>query len=223
MVLELNSIYFKTLKQDTLENTNGGVMDIFFLLILGALIVISPGADFALILNETTSNGRKAGILISLGISMGVLVHVTYSLLGLGVVVSKNGLIFTIVKYLGATYLFYIGALSLYSSRKSSTYIGAPKKTSPISLVKKGFICNMFNPKTMIFFLSLFSQVMSMNVNKFFPLLYGIYLSLMHFLWFFCVAILLTSISKSYIDKYANIIKFVSGMALCVFGVKLLL
>ena len=223
MMLELNSIYFKALKQDTSKNTNGGVMDIVFLLMLGALIVISPGADFALILNETTSNGRKAGILISLGISMGVLVHVTYSLLGLGVVVSKSGLIFSIVKYVGAIYLFYIGALSLYSSRKSSTYMATPKRISSIGLVKKGFICNMFNPKTMIFFLSLFSQVMSMNVNKFFPLLYGLYLSLMHFLWFFCVAILLTSISKSHVDKYANTIKFVSGMALCVFGVKLLL
>ncbi len=75
--------------------------------ILGAA---SPGPDLALVLKNSLESGRKAGIYSALGIALGIAVHVSYSVLGLAVLISKSILLFNIIKLIGAAYLIYIGS-----------------------------------------------------------------------------------------------------------------
>jgi threonine/homoserine/homoserine lactone efflux protein len=75
--------------------------------------VMSPGPDFAVVTRNSLFNSRKVGIYTSLGIALGIMVHVTYSLLGVGLLISRSILLFNIIKFVGAAYLIFIGYKSL--------------------------------------------------------------------------------------------------------------
>lgn len=77
--------------------------------VITILAVISPGADFAMTVRNSYLYGRTAGVLAAVGISLGVLVHVTYTMLGVGLLVTRTPMLFTAMKLIGAAYLVYIG------------------------------------------------------------------------------------------------------------------
>ena len=72
-------------------------MEIFSLAILGILIVISPGADFILVLKNSLNQGRIAGIWTALGVSLAICVHISYSMLGISYLISQNEWLFNLV------------------------------------------------------------------------------------------------------------------------------
>lgn len=78
-------------------------------ILITILAVVSPGADFAIVTKNSYLYGRKIGVFTSLGISLGVLVHVTYTLVAVAFVMTYTPQILNIVKYIGALYLIYIG------------------------------------------------------------------------------------------------------------------
>src|SRR5579871_852922 len=80
---------------------------------LHLLAVMSPGPDFVLISRNSLVYSRKTGIYSALGLALGISVHITYSLIGIGYIISKSILIFSTIKFLGAGYLIYIGYKSL--------------------------------------------------------------------------------------------------------------
>ena len=77
------------------------------------LAVASPGPDFAVVLKESVAHGRRAGLFTAWGVGTGILLHVAYSLLGIGLLVSQSVLLFNLLKYLAAAYLVYIGIRAL--------------------------------------------------------------------------------------------------------------
>ncbi len=80
---------------------------------LHPLAVMSPGPDFVLISRNSLVYSRKTGVYTALGLALGVLVHITYSLVGIAIIISKSIIIFSTIKLLGAGYLIYIGYKSL--------------------------------------------------------------------------------------------------------------
>jgi hypothetical protein len=102
----------------------------FFLVALAHLIaVISPGPDFAMVLRQSITFGRRTAVWTSVGIGTGILVHVTYSLLGIGLLVRSSVLAFNILKWLGALYLAWIGLKALRSKQIAAGKAG--ESTSP--------------------------------------------------------------------------------------------
>ena len=97
-------------------------MELISFAVFGLLIVVSPGADFVLVFKNSAIFGRKAGILTALGIGIGVCVHITYSVIGISHLVSQNAVLFSIVKYIGAAYLIYLGVTGLVSSKLKLDY-----------------------------------------------------------------------------------------------------
>ncbi|MBE8589449.1 LysE family translocator, partial [Xenorhabdus griffiniae] len=85
------------------------MIELFSIATVTILAVISPGADFAMITRNSLIYGRKSGIYSSLGISAGVLVHVFYTLVGIGVLINQTPSFFAIIRIVGALYLIYIG------------------------------------------------------------------------------------------------------------------
>lgn len=170
-------------------------MDIWGLALLGILIVISPGADFVLVLQTSLNAGRKAGVWTALGISVAITLHISYSMLGLSYFISQNPTLFAALRYLGAGYLIYLGVKGLLS--KSQALHIERRKTEEQSgfyYFRQGLLCNALNPKTMLFFLSVFSQVMMIDTtSQTIPMFYGLYMIALHGLWFSAVAMLLTS------------------------------
>ncbi|MGY6570287.1 MAG: LysE family translocator [Salinarimonas sp.] len=84
------------------------------LIIVGitVLIMISPGPDMVIVMKNTFIRGKRAGLVTSAGILTGNLVHITYCAIGIGWLISQSILAFTILKYLSAAYLVYLGITS---------------------------------------------------------------------------------------------------------------
>jgi Putative threonine efflux protein len=89
------------------------MLELFTVATITILAVISPGADFAMVTRNSMMLSRRAGMLTAAGIALGVLVHVAYSLLGVGLVISRSILLFSLIKYMGAAYLVYLGVTML--------------------------------------------------------------------------------------------------------------
>lgn len=203
-------------------------METFNYVILGMLIVVSPGADFALVFRNSVSYGRVVGLYTGIGIGFGVTVHIVYSVFGISKILSHNETLFSVVQYAGAGYLIYLGVSGLITEKRVLSR--KDRANQNIKQVRKyfiqGLICNVLNPKTMLFFLSIFTQIISANNDKLtvFAIGYGAYLCLLHMLWFCLVALLVTSEQKArLILEYGHIINRLCGLALIMFGGSLLL
>lgn len=162
------------------------MLELFTVATITILAVISPGADFAMVSRNSMMMSRRAGVLTAVGISLGVLVHVAYSLLGVGLIISRSALLFNLIKYLGAAYLVFLG-ISMIRARP--TVDAAPRPAlSDIGALRTGFLTNATNPKTTLFVVSLFTQVISPRTPLPVQLGYGAFMSLAHLAWFILVA-----------------------------------
>ncbi|MDR0277008.1 MAG: LysE family transporter [Paucimonas sp.] len=157
------------------------------------LAVASPGPDFAVVVRESVTHGRRAGTWTAFGVGTAIFLHVGYSLLGIGLIVSQSIMLFNALKWAAAAYLVYIGFKALRSrpaaAGAESVQVSTVERTPRAAFVA-GFMTNGLNPKATLFFLSLFTVV----INPHTPLLvqagYGVYLALATGLWFCLVAML---------------------------------
>jgi len=156
------------------------------------LAVISPGPDFAVVIRNSVSAGRQAGLMTALGVGSGIFLHVAYSLLGIGLIVSQSIWLFNLLKLLAAAYLLYIGIRALGSRPQphGSDVPVAPVRMSAHKAFSVGFITNGLNPKATLFFLSVFTLVISPQTPTLIQAGYGVYLALATTLWFCLVALL---------------------------------
>lgn len=158
------------------------------------LAVISPGPDFAVVIRNSVSAGRQAGLMTALGVGSGIFLHVAYSLLGIGIIVSQSVWLFNLLKLLAGGYLLYIGikALAARPQQPASDVAVTTriKLLAPRKAFSIGFITNGLNPKATLFFLSLFTLVISPQTPVLVQAGYGLYLAIATTLWFCLVALL---------------------------------
>lgn len=156
------------------------------------LAVVSPGADFAMVTRNSMLLSRRAGVLTAAGISLGVLVHVGYSLLGVGLVISRSAMLFNLIKYLGAAYLVWLG-IGMLRVRPAQPGCGPAAPLTDFGALRRGFLTNATNPKTTLFVVSLFTQVVNPRTPLAVQLGYGAFMSLAHLVWFVLVALAFSS------------------------------
>lgn len=161
------------------------------------LAVASPGPDFAVVVRESVAHGRHAGTWTALGVGSAIFLHVGYSLLGIGLIVSQSIMLFNALKWLAAAYLLYIGFKALRArpaaaQPKDGARSGsaAPIQRSPGAAYRAGFMTNGLNPKATLFFLSLFTVVINPHTPLWVQAGYGVYLALATAGWFCLVALL---------------------------------
>jgi len=169
---------------------------------------------------------KKTGIYSALGLSMGIIVHISYSLVGIGLVISKSIILFSTIKFIGAAYLIFIGYKSLCS--KQGLISGEAEKKSQeidaLSAIKMGFLTNMLNPKVTLFFLSLFTQFIDPNTPFGMEIVYAGEMVAMTFIWFSFVAIMLSK--KEVKEKFSSMrsgIDKAFGAVLILLGIKVAL
>ncbi len=159
-----------------------------------ALAVVSPGPDFAIVLRQSLHHGRRTAIWTSVGIGCGLLVHITYSLLGLGFLLKNSPVALEIVKWLGAAYLAWIGVQALRSRPRTDDISLAPDVSAPAPRAAwaSGFLVNMFNPKAALFFIALFPLAVSSVTPKWIQVGYGAWMTLSTIGWFSFVSVVFT-------------------------------
>lgn len=141
-------------------------MDSRFVAFLGiaALLTIIPGADTALVTKNAISRGRSAAFFTTFGICLGCLCHATASALGLSIVLRESARLYEWVKLAGATYLVYIGARALWSSRNQdrgtalNDVLAKGTRAGLLRSFGEGLFTNLLNPKVAIFYLTFLPQ-----------------------------------------------------------------
>ncbi|AMC34068.1 LysE family translocator [Janthinobacterium sp. B9-8] len=138
-----------------------GIHDLGLFVISGLLLNMAPGPDSLLIVSRSAAQGWRSGSAAALGIGSGTLVHVFAAALGLSTLLATSAMAFTLVKYIGAAYLLYMGC-TLLLSRASAPAISQPVQTLAYRAVfLQGFFCNLLNPKVALFFLAFVPQFIS--------------------------------------------------------------
>ena len=107
---------------------------------------------------RSLSQGIRAGILSALGIFTGCLFHITAAVFGLSKIIEESVLLFSIIKYAGASYLVYLGIRSLLNTKRTKTEIKMLPPISQRKIFLQGMLTNILNPKVAIFFLSFLPQ-----------------------------------------------------------------
>jgi len=172
------------------QPTQGSTMNEWIVVITITLLAcISPGPDFAMVSRNGLLLSRRAGVLTAAGIGLGVLVHVGYTLLGLGWVLQQTPWLFNALKLAGAAYLVYLGIKMLRSSPDARQPDAASPALSDLAALRTGFLTNALNPKTSIFIVSLFMGVVRPDSGLPLQIAYGLFIAGAHVVWFSLVAL----------------------------------
>ena len=241
-----------------------------FLLITSVhlLAAASPGPDFVLVSQQTLAKGRRTGLICSVGITLGLSIHIIYSVLGLATLIAHSQPLLTAIKWLGGSYLVYLGwqgiqakpkkllnsanladatnsvvsvsqeALAKQTTSTNHTELSdkaiytkkystkkLPSDTeSTAAILRRGFFCNVFNPKAPVYFVAIFTLVLSPGIPLWQLAIYGVWMMVLQLAWFSTVVMLLSipAINRRF-QRFEHWIDRVLGSAMIVLGLNLIL
>jgi RhtB (resistance to homoserine/threonine) family protein len=201
------------------------LIELISLMAIFSFAIVSPGADLAMVMRQAIVHGRRQAIITSFGIGTALMFHVTYTILGLGLIISQSVYLFNIVKWLGVAYLVYIGVKALKAGRTEmdiSTEVRADRVQSAVKAFSLGFAANALNPKPVFFFLSIFSTVVSLHTPMAIKFGYGMVMASCLIIWFIGVsAFMTTPRMRSAFSRASKWIDRTSGVVFIALGIKL--
>ena len=189
------------------------------------LAAAAPGPDFILVSQQTLSNGNRAGLLCSLGIALGLSVHILYSSLGLAALIANSSSALWSIKLLGGCYLIYLGisGLRARAGNHQTEQLTTATESSALKTIGLGFLCNALNPKAPIYFVSLFTIVLSKDTPAQHLLIYGLWMMVLQLAWFSFLTLLLSRpLVTSKFQRMGHWIDRVAGGAMLILGLKVL-
>ncbi len=199
-----------------------GLMAVF------SVLVVSPGADFLLVVRQSLVHGRRAAIVTSFGIGASLLFHIGYTILGIGIIVAQSLFLFGLLKWAGAAYLVYLGWKSLRADafempdEKAQSQIAQAAPPSTLRLFLLGFATNALNPKPVLFFLSLFTALVSHDTPAAIQAVYGLLMAATLILWFVGVSTFftVTSVRERFV-AWGRWFNRITGMIFIGLGIRL--
>jgi threonine/homoserine/homoserine lactone efflux protein len=142
-----------------------GIHEFWLFIISGLLLNVTPGPDTAYIVGRSVQLGWRGGAAAALGISAGCLVHVFGAAIGLSALLAASSAAFTVVKWIGAAYLCFMGVRMLLSRphhQPGEAAVGngamSPRQISLGQVFWQGALTNALNPKVALFFLAFLPQ-----------------------------------------------------------------
>ena len=162
--------------------------ELFAVALITILAVISPGPDFAMVMRNSYLFGRRTGLICALGIALGVQVHVFYTMFGVSLLAHYAQPVLQGIKLAGACYLVYMGWKTFFNRTQVSRDLSERPPISGWQALYSGFLTNALNPKTTLFVVSTYTQVVSPGTPLVWQFGYGLFMSLAHWIWFGAVA-----------------------------------
>jgi RhtB (resistance to homoserine/threonine) family protein len=192
------------------------------------ILTLTPGLDTALVIRNTSRGGFHDGALTSLGICLGLFVHASFSALGISVILTQSAELFYAVKTVGAAYLIWLGISSLRAIKHSGGVAVGSVRNQDVNVrrsLREGFLSNVLNPKTAVFYLAFLPQFINPEYS---PFLQSLLMAAIHFviamLWQCGLSGMLNS-AKSLLNNatFVRWMEGTTGAVLIVLGVKLLI
>lgn len=189
--------------------------------LLGAMI---PGANMAIVLRNTLGGGVRAGLATAAGLASALLVHAMLSLIGIATLIAHSPAIYGGIRWLGSAYLLYMGIVYLLSSRNPGSSTADDGSGSQRHTFIAGLMISLFNPKVLLFFLAMFSQVLERNHGWPSLLLYGLTPVSIEFGWLTLVVLVLSrpAVQRG-LQRTRHRIERAVGVALVALGIKVAL
>jgi len=177
-------------------------LDEFLLIVIAHFFAVaSPGPDFAVVLKQSVQQGRRNALWTSAGVGAAILLHVAYCVLGVALILTQSPSLFMALKYLAGAYLAYLGVQALRSAKPPASNEGEAVKDvenktvqeEPVWVAfRRGFFTNALNPKATLFFMSLFTLVISPTTPTSIQVGYGVYMALATWAWFSMLSMMLS-------------------------------
>jgi RhtB (resistance to homoserine/threonine) family protein len=156
------------------------------------LAVVVPGPDFAVTVSQSVRFGRRVGVITALGIGTGISVHVVYTLLGVGALMHASPWLMITAKLMGGGYILYLGWKLIRAKRRDKGSLDFSVETALLGQRKAfttGFFTNATNPKATIFFLAIFTTIVSASTPLSVQVFYGAWMCFVNAFWFSLVAL----------------------------------
>lgn len=194
---------------------------------VAGLLVMSPGPNGVLIAKTVPSSGRMAGLANVAGFVAAFYLHGALSILGISLILVQSATAFTVVKYLGAAYLCWIGLQALMASLKGNqirTKVAPARRRRRLGKAFfEGFLTNALNPKVSMFYLAAFPQFIEQGAESAFPAFFLVFLhSILNAVWFGLMVLMfghLTNFAGS--ARFQRGLKAVTGLVFVGFGLQL--
>jgi threonine/homoserine/homoserine lactone efflux protein len=177
-----------------------------------------------LVLRNTLVSGRRAGLETSIGILCGNLIHIAYSLLGIGLLISQSIVAFSVLKFAAAAYLIYLGIMSFRSDASGlDPHVIDGRRRHRTSFVQ-GFVNNLLNPKGALFYLGVFTTVITPETSSAAMLvLICIMMSVSASFWLVFVSMLDRRAIRERIERSQRMVNRIFGALLIGIGIRVAL
>jgi RhtB (resistance to homoserine/threonine) family protein len=142
-----------------------GIHDFGLFVVAGVLLNLTPGPDTLYILGRSVAQGREAGVMSALGISLGSICHTCAAALGLSAILAASAQAFTAIKLLGGAYLVFIGVKMILGQRRELALPSHFRRRTSIAAFRQGVLTNILNPKVALFFLAFLPQFINPASN----------------------------------------------------------
>ncbi|OTQ07066.1 lysine transporter LysE [Gilliamella apicola] len=189
--------------------------------------MISPGPDFFLILKNSLSYSRKIALMSCLGVIMAILIHMSYCVAGIAILIATTPILYNGLRYAGSAYLLWLGIKALLAKNTGTTYLTQQSSNKCISVktaFMQGLFCNLLNPKATLFFLAIFTQVLNADSSIIDKLLVALIIWIEAVFWWpFVVYIFQTQAVQRRYFKIQIIIDKLLGIILITLGIKVAL
>ncbi len=193
------------------------------LALLHLTVLVGPGANFTVVVKNSLTLPKRFGFLTAFGVALGTVAHVSLVLFGLSflLALTKSVVLFSALKLLGASYLIYVGVRSCRAKPKPSNdsnavYEVTMRKGEAVSI---GFFSQLSNPKAILFFISLFTQVVSFPTPLAVKFGYGLWMITATFAWFSLIVYLLSFVGVQHrLRDYLHHISVAFGFLLIFLG-----
>lgn len=192
------------------------------------LLSLTPGVDTLLVIRNTARGGVRDGIATSVAICCGLFVHATVSALGISLILLQSAVAFNVLKLAGAAYLIWLGVQSLRAARRGRALavdgaMHGTASTSRLQAVKEGFVSNVLNPKTIVFYMAFLPQFIAPGDPA---LVKSLWLAGVHFvianIWQISVVLMVGRANRWLASaRVGRALNGLTGSVLVAFGIKL--
>ena len=191
---------------------------VFIVCLLGAM---SPGPSMAVVIHNAIFKGRYNGILTSIGHGLGIAIYATFAVLGLGLIIETNIIIFNSLKILSIIFLIFIGIKSILNKEKLNLEKKDVKEKT-ISFLQ-GFSISILNPKILVWFIAIYSQFMSINNELIFNIYLILIAGIVDAFWYIFLTLAVTTASAlTFFQTKILLIKKIQGFLFVAIGLVLL-
>jgi len=192
---------------------------------VSTVVICTPGQDTALTIRNTLSGGSRTGIATAGGVALGQTLWTIAASAGVVALLTASEPVFRALKLVGAAYLVYLGAQSLWAAvakRAQQSRLRSSTPLSPRRALRQGVLSNLGNPKMAVFFASLLPQFAPEGGATFVALLgLGLLFCSMTFAWLCCYALAVARIGRLLTGTIRRVLDALTGAILVALGVRL--